>query len=200
MGMEDFQFLLHDLAVAFREDALWQNLPVAGRFYINPLEVGLGDIEPGLGTSDIKFYCDRAIVPKPWPQIGDHLIIRAQVYEIVERDEDDIGEFAFRLIKAQLGISTVTSEGIYSGSSVPGPTPHAGPGRPTRRDEIATHYAAALDARLVSPTTPIHEIIAILRPRLGNGQGLSDRTLRKVLGGLIRARQAGRIDGRPTAV
>jgi len=185
MGMEDFQYLLHDLAVAFREDAMWRSVRVPGRFYVNPLEVGTGDIEPGLGTTESKFYCDRAVVPKPWPTLGDTLIIRNQTYEIVTRDEDDLGEFEFRLIKQELGISTVTSEGAYS----PGPTPHNGPGRPTRRDEIATHYAAAMGARLISPTTPIHEIIAILRPRLGNGQGLSDRTLRKIIGGLVRARQ-----------
>src|SRR5262245_33054553 len=104
MGMNDFQFLLRDLATAFREDALWQGQILPGRFYITPLEVPTGDIEPGLGTTETKFYCDRAVTPQPWPTLGDHLIIRGQDYEIVERDEDDIGEFAFRLIKQELGI------------------------------------------------------------------------------------------------
>jgi hypothetical protein len=188
MGMEDFQHLLGDLATAFREDAnavAWLGVVVPGRFYINPQEVGLGDIEPGLGTTETKFYCDRAVVPKPWPTIGDHLTIRGQDYEIVERDEDDLGEFAFRLIKLQLGISTVTSEGIYSGSAGV-PVPHAGPGRPTRRAEIIAAYEAAVAAKLTSPTQPLHEVMAVIRQRLGNGRGLSDRTLRKILGGVVR--------------
>jgi hypothetical protein len=187
MGMEDFQFLLGDLATAFREDAgrtEWQGVVVPGRFYINPLEVGLGDIEPGLGTTETKFFCDRAVVPKPWPDIGDLLTIRGQVYEIVERDEDDIGEFAFRLIKQEIGISTVTSEGVWSGNTEA--TPHAGPGRPTRRGEIIAAYEAAVAAGVVARTQPLHQIVALIRPRVGNGLGLSDRTLRKIIGELVR--------------
>jgi hypothetical protein len=114
MGMEDFQFLLSDLAVAFREDALWRDATFPGRFRIDPYEVGLGAIEPGLGVVQTWFYCDRAIVPTPWPQLGDHLVIRRQVWEIVQVEEDDIGELGFRLIKQELGISTVTSEGVVS--------------------------------------------------------------------------------------
>jgi hypothetical protein len=192
MGMEDFTFMLHDLAVAFREDAMWRGAQIPGRFYINPQEVGLGDIEPGLGTVETKFYCDRVVVPKPWPSIGDTLVIREQVYEIVERDEDDLGEFAFRLIKAELGLNHVTSEGAYGDMVTPhfrAPIPPPGPGRPTRRAEVLAAYDAAIAARLISPTQPLHEICAALRPRIGNGAGLADRTLRKIVGGIVRARQ-----------
>ena len=189
MGMEDFQFLLGDLATAFREDARWRGVDIPGRFYRNPLEAPTGDLEPGVGVVETKFYCDRAVVPKPWPTLGDTLVIRGQVYEIVTRDEDDLGEFEFRLIKQEIGLSTVTSEGAYP----PGPTPHLaghiGPGRPTRRAEIIAAYDAALAEQLVTPLHPVHEVIAVVRPRLGNGTGLSDRTLRKILGGVVRARQ-----------
>lgn len=195
MGMEDFQFLLNDLAVAFREDALWRDIVVPGRFRIDRFEAPLGGIEPGLGTTQTMFYCDRAVVPKPWPTLGDHLTIRGQVYEIVERGEDDIGEFAFRLIKEELGISTVTSEGAFSrgGGQFSTGIDHNGPGRPTRRAEIVAAYTAALNAGEIATTMPLQEIMNAVRARIGNGQGLSDRTLRKILGGLVRARQAGRL-------
>src|SRR6267154_2585994 len=103
MGMEDFQSLLGDLAVAFGEPALWRGSVIAGRFRIDAFEVPLGGIDPGLGVVQTWFYCDRAIVLKPWPELGDHLTIRGQVWEIVQRDEDDIGELGFRLIKEELG-------------------------------------------------------------------------------------------------
>ena len=94
---------------------------IAGRFRIDPFEAPLGGHEPGLGETQIWFYCDRAIVPKPWPVLGDHLTIRNQLYEIVQRDEDDIGEFGFRLIRQEIGISTVTSEGAVSGQPIVNP-------------------------------------------------------------------------------
>jgi hypothetical protein len=185
MTTDSFRFLLGDLAVHLGEPAgaLWNGQTVPGRFYVDPVEVGLGDIEPGLGTTTSKFYCDRARVPQPWPTIGDHLFIRGQDYEIVERDEDDLGEFAFRMIKLEIGLSTVTSEGAYY------PEPQ-GPGRPTRRAEIVAAYESAVAAGLVSRAQPLHEVVSIVRPRVGNGLGLSDRTLRKILGTLVRERHS----------
>jgi hypothetical protein len=193
MGMEDFRFLLNDLAVAFREDALWADTVVPGRFRIDPFELGLAPVEPGLGVTQVWFYCDRAVVPKPWPQLGDHLTIRGQVYEIVQHDEDDIGEFGFRLIKEELGISTVTSEGAYSVSDRRFGQPHYGhdkrrhPGRPSRRDEIVQVFETAVASGELDPTLPVHELLTAMRARLGNGQGLSDKTLRRILT-LVRAR------------
>jgi hypothetical protein len=181
-GPTTHQYLLGDLAEHLGQYAYWNGIRFPGRFFVDAIEVPTSPVEPGVGTTESRFYCDRNQTPKPWPTLGDLLTIRGQVYEIVERNEDDLGELAFRLIKQELGLSTATSEGL------PVPTPHAAPGRPTRRDEIVAHYGAALGAKLISPTTPVHEIINILRPRIGNGQGLSDRTLRKIIGGLVRAR------------
>jgi hypothetical protein len=181
--------MLHDLAVAFRKDTSWRGATVPGRFYIDPVEVGLGDIEPGLGTTTIKFYCDRTVVPQPWPVLGDTLEIDGQTYEIVERDEDDIGEFGFRLIKQELGIASVTSETAYGPTPTPQEEPvERGPGRPTRREEVVTAYVNALGANEISRVSPIVEIVGVIRQRLGNGEGLSDRTLRKIVGDLVRRR------------
>jgi hypothetical protein len=177
MGMEDFQFLLGDLAVAFREDTLWRDTIVPGRFRIDAFEVPLGGIDPGLGVVQTWFYCDRAIVPKPWPELGDHLVIRGQVWEIVQREEDDIGELGFRLIKQELGISTVTSEGTASAAE------RRMPGRPSRRDEIAAAFAD------LDPERPLPELVQAVRAKLGIGRGLSDKTLRKILAEQVRARR-----------
>jgi hypothetical protein len=235
MGMEDFQFLLGDLAAAFREDALWlvadwrvtedsgqvraadgyagfairvtgngQPLTVAGRFRIDPYEAALGGIEPGLGETQIWFYCDRATLPQPWPAIGDVLVIRGQTHEIVQRDEDDLGEFGFRLIRQEIGIATVTSEGVVSGPPVvnplrPGPivparrrTVPSGQlmataqplpaGRPSRRTQIVEAYESAIAAGMILPTQPLKQRCAILHKQLGAGEGLSYRTLRRVVG------------------
>jgi hypothetical protein len=234
MGMEDFQYLLSDLATAFRQDALWSTVgsdgrvfqPVAtipGRFRIDPFEAPLGGHEPGLGETQIWFYCDRAIVPKPWPVLGDLLTINDQVYEIVQRDEDDLGEFGFRLIRQEIGISTVTSEGainvpivnpLANGSTVPPPVAAAPPsalerginsraellraglptrtwgnGRPSRRPEIAAAFEAAVAAGAINPERPLKELCAVMHQRLGNGGGLSNRTLRRVVGSLVRSRR-----------
>jgi hypothetical protein len=222
MGMGDFRYLLGDVAKAFREDALWGVATIAGRFRIDPFEVPLGAIEPGLGVTQISFACDRAIVPKPWPAVGDHLTIRNQVYEITAIDEDDIGELAFRLIRHEIGISTVTSEGVYSSDAptvqprpaeaTPPPVVAAAPavipaainarsdepripthfdpgGRPSRRREIAEAFDAAVTAGVIDPARPLKELCAVMHQRLGNGEGLSSRTLRRVVGGLVRERR-----------
>jgi hypothetical protein len=236
MGMGDFQFLLSDLATAFREDALWQypvasdritadgrlriteqgdqiratehTITIPGRFRIDPFEAPLGNVEPGLGETQIWFYCDRAIVPQPFPVLGDTLTIRGQIYEIVQRDEDDIGELGFRLIRRQIGISTVTSEGAYSSDDQPvaqpltevmprpAVVPVAAPetsanraGRPSRRREIAAAFDSAVATGAIDPARPLKELCAVMHQRLGNGGGLSSRTLRRVVGGLVRERR-----------
>jgi hypothetical protein len=203
MGMEDFQFLLSDLAVAFREDALWGDAVVPGRFRIDPYEVSLVPVEPGLGVVETWFYCDRAVVPKPWPELGDTLTIRGMVWEIVQKDEDDIGEFGFRLIKQELGITTVTSEGVFSASSdedfsAPRESVdnnlttesddevHAG--RPTRRQQVAEAFADAIADGSIRLGQPLSLITRAMRRRLGNGQGLSDRTLRRQISELVHGR------------
>jgi hypothetical protein len=226
MGMEDFQFLLGDLATAFREDALFSTISadgrtyepvqtISGRFRIDPFEVPLGGHDPGAGETQIWFYCDRATILQPWPVLGDQLTIRGQLYEIVQRDEDDIGEFGFRLIRQEIGISTVTSEGAVSGLPEVNPlrrqpeTPAMPPlyasalgvpaapaaaarvynGRPSRRGEIERAFNAAVAAGALDPARPLKELVAVMHQRLGNGGGLSNRTLRRVVGGLVRGQR-----------
>jgi hypothetical protein len=214
MGMEDFQFLLGDLATAFREDATWGSATIPGRFRIDPFEASLGGLEPGLGETQIWFYCDRAIVPSPWPMLGDQLIIRGQVYEIVQKDEDDLGELGFRLIRQEIGISNVTSEGGYGDQ--PTVEPFAKPngkyadpipplvrsalgvpvvsaetaarlaGRPSRRGEIEASFRSAVASGALDPKRPLKELCAVMHHRLGNGGGLSNRTLRRVVSSLQR--------------
>jgi hypothetical protein len=183
--MEDFQFLLGDLATSFREDALWLGIAVPGRFYVDQVEGGTGDIEPGVNTKETHFYCDRTACPQPWPTVGDLLTIRGDIYEIVEADDaDDLGELKFRLIKQTLGLRTVTSEGVYS--SDPEPEPYVGPGRPSRRAEIIAAYSHVVAAGHVSAGQPLEQIVNVVSARLGEGEGLSHRTLRKILGPVVR--------------
>jgi hypothetical protein len=226
--MEDFQFLLGDLATAFREDALFSTISadgrtyepvqtISGRFRIDPFEVPLGGHDPGAGETQIWFYCDRATILQPWPVLGDQLTIRGQLYEIVQRDEDDIGEFGFRLIRQEIGISTVTSEGAVSGlpevnplrrpvqpetlyrmsdprpppamPAAPSPAARVYNGRPSRRGEIERAFNAAVAAGALDPARPLKELVAVMHQRLGNGGGLSNRTLRRVVGGLVRGQR-----------
>jgi len=195
-GMEDFQFLLHDLAVAFQQDAYWRGVAVPGRFYIDPFVAPTAPIEPGVGVTQIMWHCDRLVMPKPWPTLGDHLTINNQVYEIVERGEDDIGELAYRLIREELGISRVVSEGgnISTGTFSTGEAGtahhHYAPGRPTRRRRIESAFEDALAADEIDPEWSVQQIIDTMRPRLGNGQGLRDKTLLKIVGRLARARRS----------
>lgn len=182
-GPTTHQFVLGDLAQHLGQWAYWNGVRFPGRFFDDPAMVSTMPVEPGLSTQEIRFDCARDATPTPWPTIGDVLTIRQQVYEIVDRTLDDLGQFTFRLIKQELGLRTVTSEGP------PVISPHPEPGRPSRRSEIVSHYTDALGSKIISPTMPVHEIVNVLRPRIGNGTGLSDRTLRKIIGELVRARQ-----------
>src|SRR5262245_61261203 len=170
MGMEDFQFLLSDLAVAFNENAQWKGRIVPGRFRIDPYEVPLGAIEPGLGETQIFFWCDRNQCPQPWPTLGDTLIIRKQRYDIVERNEDDLGELGFRLIRQERGIRTVTSEGIYTQPQYDFSEPDFHKGRPSRHDEIAQAFSG-LDL-----SRPTAVVIATARRRLETNPQWRERT------------------------
>jgi hypothetical protein len=199
MAMDDFQFLLRDLARAFREDALWGGQVISGRFRIDPFEAPVGGIDPGVGETQIWFYCDRAVVPKPWPGMGDHLVIRGQLYEIVQHDEDDIGEFGFRLIRRETDINTVTSEGVYSYDGQPVVQPLVDPvpavvvsanGRPSRRHEFASAYEQAVTAGTVNPELPVKQQVAVLHQALGPRHGLSAKTMQRVIGQLARDRRA----------
>lgn len=103
--------LLTAMRNAFGEPAIWQptgpdgtiafTLSITGRFRIDPYDVPLGGLPEGLNVTQTWFYCDQADVASPVkPGLGDYLQIRADWWEIVQVDADDLGELAYRLLKA----------------------------------------------------------------------------------------------------
>jgi len=175
---------------------VWQGVSVPGRYRIDPHEVPLGAIEPGLGVTVIWFWCARNVCPQPWPRLGDQLVIRGQVHEIVERDEDDLGELGFRLIRKEKGIRSVTVGGpdyvppMFEEEEEEEDVETSHRGRPSRYDEIAEAFSG-IDLR-----KPTAMVIAAARRRLETNPawrertqlakrpdqtGISERTLRKVL-------------------
>jgi hypothetical protein len=199
------RFLLADLARHTGEPGvLWNGQPVAGRFRSDPFEVPLGGIDPGLGVIQTWFYCDRRVVPGRLPELGDVLVIRGARWEIVQRDEDDLGELGFRLIKAE-GVPEQAGSTWDAGSSVWDNSATAwdvdveqaaaprGPGRPSRRDEIVEAFETAADAGIIDPQQPLRELVPVLRQRIsGDRRGLGDRTLRRTVAPLLDARRGQR--------
>lgn len=168
--------LLTALRNVFGEPVLWRppdspaplNFP--GRFRIDPQDVSLdGQPEP-LSTTQTWVYLDRADVRwATMPEQGDCLVIRGKSWEIVDVNEDDIGELAFRLLQIEM-----PPRGTV------GPRR---PGRPSRRAEIEAAYDAVAaelpaDAPLTSVFPTIRQAITgSARP----SKGLTDKTLRKTL-------------------
>jgi hypothetical protein len=206
---------LASLLMTGRTDAIWErgNGTIPGRFRIDAFEVPTGGIAPGIGEIQTWFYCDRRVVPSPLPELGDHLTIRDQVWEIVQRDEDDIGELGFRLIKEELGLIFEPPEepqGDWDDKRSLWDQPHqvpggpsrwdlgvthgaAGrraPGRPSRRDEITQAYTEAANAGIIGPDQPMSQVVETVRSRIsGDRRGLGDKTLRRTIGPLMTARQ-----------
>lgn len=190
MGMWVFDHLLDDLADAFREDALWDDGEggggtIKGRFRIDAFEVPLGGIEPGLGSIQTHFYCDRRAVPGRLPELGDYLVIRGHTWEIVQRDEDDLGELGFRLIKETIGAPPFNPAPPSEPAAID--TEERRPGAPSHRDEIAAAYATAkLVGEIDDRPRSIGEVVRIVRRRLPcSGRGYGDKTLRRVLTPLL---------------
>jgi len=205
--------LLATLADTFTEWAGWEKGGgfIKGRFRIDPFEVPTGTIAPGIGEIQTWFYCDRRVVPPPLPQLGDVLTIVGQVWEIVQRDEDDLGELGFRLIKQELGLIFEPPEGaegdwddkqsLWDQTVPDGPSrwdrgvtgSSAGrrsPGRPSRRGEIAEVFQQAATAGMIGPDVPLNYAVAVVRSRLGSDQrGLGDRTIRRTVGALLEAQK-----------
>ena len=193
---------LASLLITGRTDAIWErgNGTISGRFRIDPFEVPTGGITPGIGEIQTWFYCDRRVVPPPLPELGDHLIIRDQVWEIVQRDEDDIGELGYRLIKEELGL-TFEPQGDWDDKqslwdqTVPGGPSHwdrgvtggaaeirRAPGRPSRRSEIVQAFDAAANAGIIGPDQPMSQVVETVRSRIpGDRRGLGDKTMRRVI-------------------
>jgi hypothetical protein len=108
MSLADFDFLLRDCRTAFGDEA-WPEwsmgvaAPIRGRFAINPFTVPLAPSENGLSVTQIFFFYDaRHDLP---PNVraakqGDFLEIRGVRYEVVDVQDDDLGEAGLQLLRA----------------------------------------------------------------------------------------------------
>lgn len=202
MSMADFRFILSDLATAFREDAIWRNAIIPGRFIIDPFDVPTAPVEPGIGEVETWWYVERAIMPRPLPELINRpqLIIRQQVYEIVQIHEDDIGELGYRLIKEEIGLNFPGAEpagdwddGNTSwdrgqsrwdllGDALVSAAASA-PGRPSRRPEIERALNEAATAGVIGPNQPMRDVVRTVQSRIPgeDRRGLGDRTMRRVI-------------------
>jgi len=196
--MSEFRFLLGDLARAFPEPAVWTNtgLPIIGRFRIDPFDVPLAGTNAGIGEVQTWFYCERAIIPDVLvPDIGHVLVIRGRGWEIVEAGEDDLGELSFRLIKYDGGGSAVAADPANIDGNTTVVERLRRPGRPSRREEIVSAFAAVVEAGAIDPGEPLSHIFPAVRQRItGNAApqpGLGDRALRKTLTPLVEAKRNG---------
>lgn len=203
------QAFLATLLITGRTEVIWEKgggvFP--GRFRIDPFEVPTGAINPGIGEIQTWLYADRRVIPLPLPELGDRLTIRDQIWEIVQRDEDDIGELGFRLIKEELGLIfeplperqgdwdnklSLWDRDVPGGPSrwdvgVSGRRP---PGRPSRREEIADAFNQAATAGVIGPDMPMSQVVETVRSRIGGDRrGLGDKTLRRTVGPLVAARR-----------
>ena len=194
MGMWVFDDLLPTLARAFAERVLWDDGEggggtIIGRFRTDTQEVALGGIEPGLGTTQTWFYCDRKMVPGRLPELGDYLVIRGETWEIAQFDgADDLGELAFRLIKRAIGSPPFLPEPDDLDT-------RQAPGRPSRRAEILAAYDAAKEAgKIDDGPHSLGEVVRIVRDyiRPCDERGLGDKTLRRVLAPRVAPRVAAR--------
>ena len=205
------RLFLATLLITGRTDAIWEkgHGTIPGRFRIDEWETATGSVAPGIGEIQTWFSCDRRVVPPPLPELGDLLIIRSQLWEIVQRDEDDLGELRFRLIKQELGLIFEPPAGVEGDwddkqslwdQTVPagpsrwdrgvtgGSAGRRAPGRPSRRGEIAEAFQAAATAGMIGPDVPLNYAVAVVRSRLGSDQrGLGDRTIRRTVGALMDA-------------
>jgi hypothetical protein len=108
MPLADFDFLLRDTRMAFGEPA-WPEWamavadPIEGRFAINPFEVPLSPSENGLSSTQIFFFYDaRHDLPAGVraARMGDFLTVRGVRYEVIDVQDDDLGEAGLQLSRA----------------------------------------------------------------------------------------------------
>ena len=168
--------LLTVLRNTFGEPALWTPpeatapIEIIGRFRTDPVELPLGEPD-GVNTTQTWFFCDRADVPAGGllPVMGDTLSIRDECWEIVQIDEDDIGELAWRLLR--------TNE------DRPGAVVSRGPGRPSRRADIEGAWAEL--AGQIDPATPLTRVSPVVRRAITGSdtpaKGLTDKTITRTL-------------------
>jgi hypothetical protein len=109
MPLSDFNHLLRDLRTGFGEPAWpeWSqyvNEPIRGRLAINPFQVMTDPSENGLSVTQIFFYYDaRFDLPNTVrrAKLGDFLNIRNIRWEVVDVQDDDLGESGLQLLRAQ---------------------------------------------------------------------------------------------------
>jgi hypothetical protein len=108
VSLADFDHLLRDCRTAFGDDAWpeWSmgiNAPIKGRLAINPFTVPLAPSDNGLSTTQIFFFYDaRHDLPGSMraAQMGDFMTIRGVRYEVVDVQDDDLGEAGLQLLRA----------------------------------------------------------------------------------------------------
>ena len=108
MSLADFDHLLRDCRTAFRTDAwpewsMGMNAPIKGRLSINPWQVSLTPSENGLSVTQTFFFYDarRDLPPTIRPaRMLDYLTIRGVRYEVVDVQDDDLGESGLQLLRA----------------------------------------------------------------------------------------------------
>jgi hypothetical protein len=111
VGIEDFDYLLRDLARGFGDHALVRaatyTTTIKGRFIIDPFDVSQNPADNGLNVTKTIFSYDArhefeflgpGVAP---PVLHDHLVIRGIEYEIVKIDKDDLGEHVLTLLRTE---------------------------------------------------------------------------------------------------
>jgi hypothetical protein len=107
MPLSDLDYLLRDVRTAFGEPAWpeWSFVaePIKGRFAVDPFTVPLNPSENGLSVTQIFFYYDaRNDLPNGVRRaaMGDFLVIRDVRYEVIDVQDDDLGESGLQLTRA----------------------------------------------------------------------------------------------------
>lgn len=104
-----FDHLLRDERTHFGDDA-WPEwtmgimASIKGRFAINPFTVTLAPSENGLSVTQIFFFYDARhdLPPNTRPaRMGDFMTIRDVRYEVVDVQDDDLGESGLQLVRAE---------------------------------------------------------------------------------------------------
>jgi hypothetical protein len=189
MPLADLDPLLGILAEHFGEPVTWRWGCFLGRLRIDPFTVPLSGTTAGVGVTETWLYAERAAIPRgpgeTLPDVGAVLAFRDRCWEIVEAGDDDLGERAFRLIPFQRDPAELDPDAPDAPPLIP-PDELRRPGRPSRRDEIERAYAS-LAPRLPPDASAGQVFAAIRRALTGRAEespGLSDQTLRKIVGRL----------------
>jgi hypothetical protein len=109
MGVADFDHLLRDCRTAFGSNAWPERTPPAvaepirGRLRIDPFTVPLAPSENALSVTQTWFFYDARfdlpanVMP---PRQHDYLTINGVRYEVIDVQNDDLGESGLQLLRA----------------------------------------------------------------------------------------------------